>query len=141
MVALRFGIRVYIRKPRRGVRVPPVSWKYGRHSNRIGKPHCFNGFPVALSMLRPAFWSPTEPAWDFKITPLFVPKAIFGGGGWLATGASSVITSEPANQADCRDRRPFRRHSPSARPSDQSGADASHKAVWGQLRGHRGGGI
>src|ERR1022692_1108301 len=83
MVALRFGNRVYIRKPRRWVRVPPVSWKYGRHSNRIGKPHCFNRFPVALNMLRPAFWGPTEPAWDFKITPLFVPKAIFGGAvGW-----------------------------------------------------------
>jgi hypothetical protein len=24
------------------LRVPPVSWKCGRHSNRIGKPHCFN---------------------------------------------------------------------------------------------------
>ena len=33
-----------------------------RHSNRIGKPHCFNGFQVALNMLRPAFWSPAESA-------------------------------------------------------------------------------
>ena len=42
--------------------VPLVSWKYGRHRDRIGKPHCFNGFQVALNMLKPAFWSPAEPA-------------------------------------------------------------------------------
>jgi len=29
--------------------VPPVSWKPGRHGNRIGKPHCFSGFQVLLT--------------------------------------------------------------------------------------------
>jgi len=63
--------------------VPLVSWKYGTHSNRIGNRHCFNGFQVALNMLRPAFWSPVEPVTDFNVTPLLVPKAILGVAvGW-----------------------------------------------------------
>ncbi len=48
---------------------PPVSWKYGRHNNRVGKPLCFNGFQVALNLWKPAFWSPAGPAWDFEVTP------------------------------------------------------------------------
>jgi hypothetical protein len=77
--------------------VPPVSWKYGRHSNHIGKSHCFNGFRVALNMLTPAFWSPAEPAWDFEVTPLLFSKTM-GSGDWLATAVPPVITSEPANE-------------------------------------------
>ena len=93
------AVKLLSKEPRlENLWVPPVSWKYERHSNRIGKPRCFNGLQVALNMLRPAFWSPAEPAWDFEVTPLLVPKALFRGGAWLATGVPSVITSKPANE-------------------------------------------
>ena len=64
--------------------VPPVSWKYGRHSNRIGKPQCFNGFSVALNMLRPAFWSPRNRPGISRSRSSF--QRACGGGGSLATG-------------------------------------------------------
>ena len=65
------------------LRVPPVSGKYGRHSNRIGKPHCFKGFRVAIHMLRPALGSPAEPAWHFRVA-----DHLFQGpfSGWRLAG-------------------------------------------------------
>ena len=58
----------------------------------MSKPHCFNGFGVALNMLRPAFSSLLEPARDFKVTPLLVPKSIFGvAAGWRQV-SPAVIT-------------------------------------------------
>jgi len=33
----------------------------GGQNNRIGKPHCFNGFRAALNMLRPAFGTRNRP--------------------------------------------------------------------------------
>src|ERR1017187_3994159 len=56
--------------------VPPVSWRCGRPGNIIGKPHCFNDLHVSHNMLRPVFWSPVEPSWNFKVTPLPAPKVI-----------------------------------------------------------------
>jgi len=72
------------RMPRpENLRVPPVSGKYGRHSNRIGKPHCFKGFRVAINMLRPALGSPAEPAWHFRVA-----DHLFQGpfSGWRLAG-------------------------------------------------------
>ena len=62
--------------------------------NRIGnvdKPRCFNGFQVALNMLKAAFWSPAEPTWDFKVCAASRSEGHFAGGGWLPTGVPAVI--------------------------------------------------
>ena len=81
------------KRPRPGnLWMPPVSWKCGRRSNRIGKSHCFNGFQVALNMLKATSWSPAEPAWDFKVCAAPRSNGHFAGGGWLPTGVPSVIT-------------------------------------------------
>src|ERR1035437_10202056 len=64
----------------------------GNRIGDVGKPHCFNGFQVALNMLKAAFWSPAEPTWDFKVCAAPRPNGHFAGGGWLPTGVPSVIT-------------------------------------------------
>ena len=57
-----------------------------------GKPHCCNGFQVALNMSKAAFWSPAEPTWDFKVCAAPRSSGHFAGGGWLMIGVPSVIT-------------------------------------------------
>src|ERR1017187_2059067 len=59
-------------------------------------------------MLKPALWSPLEPAWDSEVTPLLDPKVILG----VATGQRQVppgdhlMTSQrsrcPGNEIVCR---------------------------------------
>src|ERR1035437_10236298 len=57
----------------------------GNRIGDVGKPHCFNGFQVAINMLKAAFWSPAEPTWDFKVCAAPRSNAHFAGGGWLPT--------------------------------------------------------
>src|ERR1039457_7381378 len=64
----------------------------GDRIGNVAKPHCFNGFQVALNMLKAAFWSPAEPPWDSKVCAAPRLKGHFAGGGWLPTGVPSVIT-------------------------------------------------
>jgi hypothetical protein len=52
-----------------------------RPGNLIGKPQCVNGLRASRNMLKPAFWSPAEPAWDFEVTPFPFQKAILGAAG------------------------------------------------------------
>src|ERR1019366_8831462 len=78
------------------------------HNSRRSKGRCFNGFGVAPNMLKPALWSPLEPAWDSEVTPLLDPKVILG----VATGQQQVppgdhlMTSQrsrcPGNEIVCR---------------------------------------
>jgi hypothetical protein len=67
--------------------VPPVSWRQREARRLIGKPQCVNVLRVSRNMLKPAFWSPAEPAWDFEVTPCPFQKAILGSAGdWCPLG-------------------------------------------------------
>ena len=98
--------------------VPPDSRKYGRHSNRNRKPHCFNGFQVSRDMSQPAFWRWRNRQWDFKDTPLLVRKAILDVAVGLPPGVTPgdhvrasqwsraqniklVLPPVPVGQANC----------------------------------------
>jgi hypothetical protein len=81
------------KKPRlENLWVTPVSGRMGNRIENVGKPRCFNGFQVALNMLKAAFWSPAEPTWDFEVCAAPRSNGHFAGGGWLPTDVPSVIT-------------------------------------------------
>ena len=79
----------------------PVSGRMGNRIENVGKPRCFNGFQVALNMLKAAFWSPVEPTWDFKVRAATRSKGHFAGSGWLADRCPFGDHLEPANDGSC----------------------------------------
>ena len=81
--------------------VTPVSGRMGNRIENVGKPRCFNGFQVALNMLKVAFWSPAEPTWDFKVRAATRSKGHFAGSGWLADRCPFGDHLEPANDGSC----------------------------------------
>jgi len=77
----------------------PVLWNHGTAISNVSKPHCFNGFQVARNMLNAAFWSPAEPAWDFKVRAAPRSEGHFAGGGWQPTDIPFGDHLDPANKA------------------------------------------
>src|ERR1017187_806852 len=68
--------------------------------NLIDKPQCVNGLRVSRNMLEPAFWSPAEPAWDFKVTPFPFQRLFLGrrlAGDPVPVPASSVHSPSDAS--------------------------------------------
>jgi hypothetical protein len=72
----------------------------GGAGNLIDKPQCVNGLRVSRKMLKPAFWSPAEPAWDFKVTPFPFQRLFLGrrlAGDPVPVPASSVHSPSDAS--------------------------------------------